>query len=341
MKRIPRAWVEIGIACVGVLVAALLLDVSSVSTRIANAGPFAQAYDLAITKTDGPDPVIAGNNLTYTIVVTNTGAATDYITVSDTLPPGTTFQSLTTSDFTCMTPLVGQTGAISCQRPSMASPTDSRMLTVVVNVDNATPKNTVIMNTASVKPSTCTPPCDSDPSNDMSTASTLVDTQADLSLTKTATPDPVPAENLVSYTLTVTNNGPSAAQDVMITDTIPATTTFDSVQPNGSTCVTPPPNGVGMVKCTFAGATLPTQSHSIVITVRTCAGGTCGGQLTNAGQTSSSTFDPDTNNNTATVTSTVLPVPAPLLSGIGLLIEILLLLVSGWWALARVRVARR
>lgn len=340
MKRIPRAWVEISIASVGVLAAALFLDLSSPSVRVANAG-FVQPYDLAITKTDSPDPVIAGTDLTYNIVVTNTGAATSFISVTDTLPPGTTFQSLTTSDFGCTTPTMGQPGAIFCQRPSMGSPSDSRILTVVVNVDAATPKNTIIMNTATVKPSVCTPPCDTNPSNDMSTANTLVDTQADLSLTKTGKPDPVPAYNLVSYTLTVTNNGPSVAQDVMITDTIPSTTSFDSVLPGGGSCVTPPPNGVGMVKCTFLGATLPTQSHSIVITVRTCARGTCGGNLTNTGQTSSSTLDPNTNDNTATVTTTVLPVPAPLLSGIGLLIEILLLLVSGWWALARMRVARR
>jgi uncharacterized protein len=341
MTKISRTWVELAIASGGVLLAAIVLDFASPSVRVAQAGP-AQAYDLAITKTDAPDPVLAGNNLTYTIVVTNTGAMTSFIDVSDTLPAGTTFQSLTTSDFSCTTPAVGASGSILCQRPSMASPSDSRMLTLVVNVDPSTPKNTVISNTAAVKPTHCTPPCDSDPNNDMSTADTTVDTAADLSMLKTAKPDPVPAGNLIGYTLTVTNNGPSTAQDVMITDTIPAGTTFDSAIPSSGSCVTPPPNGFGMIKCTYPGATLPGQSHSVLIMVRTCNGGVinCGGQLMNTGQSSSSTFDPDSGNNTATVTSTVSPVPAPLLSGIGLLLEIAILLVIGAWALARLRVAR-
>ena len=342
MKRIRRTWVELAIASVGTLLAAVVLNLAGTGIGVAGPG-FMQPYDLAITKTDSPDPVIAGNNLTYSIVVTNTGAATSFIDVSDTLPPGTTFQSLTTSDFTCSTPAVGQPGSILCQRPSMGSPTDTRMLSVVVNVDAATPKNTVISNTATVKPTVCTPPCDMNPNNDMSTAQTTVDTQADLSLIKTATPDPVPAENLVAYTLTVTNNGPSVAQDVMITDTIPPNTSFLSAVPSSGSCVTPPPNGAGTVKCTYPGATLVSQSHSVVITVRTCAGGasTCGGQLINTGQATSSTFDPDSNNSTATITTTVLGVPVPLLSGVGLVIEILLMLAVGAWALARMRLARR
>lgn len=345
MKRMPRTWKELAIACASVALAAVVLNISNPEVRVAQAGPFTQAYDLAITKTDSPDPVIAGTSLTYSIVVTNTGAATSWIDVTDTLPPGTTFQSITAPDFNCTTPAVGQTGSILCQRPAgMDSPSDMRTLSVVVNVDPATPKNTVISNTAAVKPTVCTPPCDSDPNNDMSTAQTTVDTQADLSLTKTATPDPVPAGSLLDYTLTVTNNGPSAAQDVMITDTTPPNTTFFNAQPSsGGSCLTPPPNGTGTITCTYPGATLPSESHSVAITVRTCAAdvATCGGQVINTGQASSTTFDPDSNNSSATASTPVLPIPAPVLSGIGLVVEILLLLVIGGWALSRLREARR
>ena len=41
--------------------------------------------------------------------------------------------------------------------------------------------------------------------------------QADLALTKTASPEPAIAGDLVSYTLTVTNRGPSAAAAVTLT----------------------------------------------------------------------------------------------------------------------------
>ena len=342
MKNSRRTGAELAIASGAVLLGAVLLNVVNPEPRVAQAGPFVQAYDLAITKTDSPDPVIAGNNLTYNIVVTNTGDPTSWIDVTDTLPPGTTFQSLTTSDFTCTTPSVGSTGSISCQRPSMASPSDTRTLSVVVNVDAGTAKNTVISNTATVKPSVCTPPCDQNPDNDMSTAETTVDTQADLSLTKTATPDRVTSGDLLRYTLTVTNNGPSVAQDVMITDTIPSTTSFFAAVPSDGSCTTPPQKGSGTVKCTYPGATLPSQSHSVLIIVRTCDGGSgiCTGNLTNTAQTSSSTFDPNTSNSTATVTTTVLPVQAPALSGIALLVEMVLLLAAGVWAVTRGRVVR-
>src|SRR4051794_7025261 len=54
--------------------------------------------DLSITKTGSPDPVVAGNNLTYTIRVenpaTSTGPATNVV-VTDNLPSGVGFVSAT------------------------------------------------------------------------------------------------------------------------------------------------------------------------------------------------------------------------------------------------------
>jgi len=49
---------------------------------------------------------------------------------------------------------------------------------------------------------------------------------ADLSISKSDTPDPVVAGNMVIYTVTVTNAGPNDAQGVFVTDTLPASVTF-------------------------------------------------------------------------------------------------------------------
>jgi len=50
--------------------------------------------DLALTKSDSPDPVLAGDNFTYYIAVINNGPAdATGVNVTDTLPPGTTYIS--------------------------------------------------------------------------------------------------------------------------------------------------------------------------------------------------------------------------------------------------------
>jgi uncharacterized repeat protein (TIGR01451 family) len=46
-----------------------------------------QDADLSVTKTDSPDPVVAGTNLTYTVTVSNAGPlAAAGAAASDTLP---------------------------------------------------------------------------------------------------------------------------------------------------------------------------------------------------------------------------------------------------------------
>src|SRR6185436_12898559 len=50
--------------------------------------------ELAITKTDSPDPVVSGSNVTYTIVVTNNGPGlAQSVVVTDNLPGTVTFVS--------------------------------------------------------------------------------------------------------------------------------------------------------------------------------------------------------------------------------------------------------
>ncbi len=49
--------------------------------------------DLSVSKTDSPDPVIAGNNLSYTITVTNAGPSNALgVSLTDVVPTGTSFR---------------------------------------------------------------------------------------------------------------------------------------------------------------------------------------------------------------------------------------------------------
>ena len=73
---------------------------------------------------------------------------------------------------------------------------------------------------------------ESDPTTpNTATASTTVQARADLSITKTDSPDPVTAGKNLTYTVQVTNGGPSTASAVTVTDTLPAGVTFVSATP--------------------------------------------------------------------------------------------------------------
>src|SRR5205085_9283945 len=78
-------------------------------------GSAAQA-DLRVSNVGTPDPVTAGNNITYTQIATNGGTANAAnITFSGATPANTTFVSLPTPvGWACVTPAVGGTGAITC-----------------------------------------------------------------------------------------------------------------------------------------------------------------------------------------------------------------------------------
>ena len=72
--------------------------------------------------------------------------------------------------------------------------------------------------------------------------------QADLSITKSDAPDPVSPGGTLTYTLTVTNGGPTGATSVTVTDTLPAGVTFVSAAGAGWTCS----QSSGTVTCTRA-----------------------------------------------------------------------------------------
>src|SRR5436309_15917429 len=75
----------------------------------------AQTADLLVSKS-GPESVSAGDTIVYSIFVFNSGPAdAQNVTVSDSLPSGTTFLSLAASSaiFNCSTPAVGAGGSVS------------------------------------------------------------------------------------------------------------------------------------------------------------------------------------------------------------------------------------
>jgi uncharacterized repeat protein (TIGR01451 family) len=81
--------------------------------------------------------------------------------------------------------------------------------------------------------------------------------QADLAISQTDAPDPVPLFGTLVYTVTVTNNGPDEANALMVTETLSDNVFFDSAGGDGWTC----DGSVNPVVCTrpllSSGATAP------------------------------------------------------------------------------------
>ena len=256
--------------------------------------------DLSVVKTDSPDPVAAGTNLTYTIDFTNNGASdAQNVSITDSVPPNTTFVSATVpAGWTSTTPPVGGTGTITFTKATTTADEAAQFL-IVVAVGVSTPDGTVISNTASVTTDTTDP----DSANDTSTTTTTVNAIADLAVDKSDATDPVFAGGNETYTIDFVSNGPSDALNVVVSDPIPANTTFVSATaPAGWTLTTPPVGGTGTV--TFTKTTVivgETASFQIVVNVD---GGTADNTtLSNTVTASSDAGDPDAANNSDTETT--------------------------------------
>ena len=127
--------------------------------------------------------------------------------------------------------------------------------------------------------------------NDTSTNVANVVSSADLAVTNVASPDPVTAGSNLTFTQVLTNNGPSAADNVTIVQAVPANTTFSSITaPSGWSCTTPPVGGTGNVVCTALTMSGGTAGFSMVVKVNTgLANGTV---ITDTATASSSVADP-------------------------------------------------
>ncbi|HUQ72085.1 MAG TPA: Ig-like domain-containing protein [Planctomycetaceae bacterium] len=111
--------------------------------------------DLSITQSGSPDPVAAGQNLTYIIAVTNRGSSdAQGVALNDVIPTNTTFVALTApAGWVSTTPAVGGTGPVTSTRATLAAGA-SASFTLVVRTAPTASDGTVITNTASLTTTT-------------------------------------------------------------------------------------------------------------------------------------------------------------------------------------------
>ena len=163
------------------------------------------------TKVVVGSPVVAGEVAEWDVTVSNAGPSTaKAVTITDLLDARLSFVS-TGSDGRCV--IDGQ--LVSCPVGDIV-PGASVTVRVRTLVGSDAAAGSVIANQAGVDTSTPDP----DPSCGGCGATVEVSASADLETTKTLLTNPIVAGGLVRWQISVTNNGPSTARSVMISDAL-------------------------------------------------------------------------------------------------------------------------
>jgi uncharacterized repeat protein (TIGR01451 family) len=256
---------------------------------------------MTVSKDDSLTVVAPGQIVTYTIVYTNigTGAALNP-TLLDTLPVSTTFVSCS-GGLSCGEVPPPGSGVVSYSLATVPAGTGGQV-TLTVQVDPDAPPSLVLTNTVQLSYEDTMgngyPPVED------TDVDVIPETLADLSIVKSDEPDPVAVGNTLTYTLVIANAGPDDAQNVVVTDTLPAGVTLISVTPSQGQCVG--------TTCNLGTIAVGGQA-SIVVVVSVNDGTT--GPLLNFTRVSSDTPDPNPSNNTdeelTEITSTLTPTSTP------------------------------
>ena len=240
-----------------------------------------RSADVSITMSDAPDPTMVGGQLTYTLTVANAGPdRADEVVITDDLPAGVTYRS---SQGNCEY----AAGTVTCRLGSVARG-EVFSLSIAVTPD----RSGSITNVATVQASGNDPAT----ANNQASATTTVRDTADLSVSMTDSPDPVNVGQQLTYTLAVTNGGPSAASAVTLTDTLPAGVKFVSATADQGSCT----YSEATVTCALGGLAAGATTRARIVVKPTRAG-----TITNSAVVSGAEGDPNSVDNTAGATTKV------------------------------------
>ncbi|MBO9675290.1 MAG: DUF11 domain-containing protein, partial [Sphingobacteriaceae bacterium] len=252
---------------------------------------YTESTDLQIVKTVNKTNPTVGENVTFTITATNNGPSNATgVQVNELLKAGYTFVSATPGTGTYNTATgIWAIGALNSN--------SSQTLSIVATVNaNATAAN--YGNDANITGTETDPT----PANNSTSITNIVPVPSiDLSLTKTASPKPAVAGNALTYTITLTNNGPSTLKStdvVKITDNLPTGFTANTFTASTGTFTSANGNWTGLTLATGQSATL-----TIAGTLAATASGSISNTASVAAPTG--TVDPNLTNNSQTDNTTI------------------------------------
>jgi uncharacterized repeat protein (TIGR01451 family) len=258
-------------------------EINTANNSSSDATTVTPVADMTIVKTHSGN-FTRGSTGTYAITATNSGAAATsgaVVTVIDTLPTGFSYVSATGTGWGCSAS--GQ--VVTCTRSNVLGAGVSYPA-IGITVSVAQSAASSITNTASVSGGG-----QANTANDSSNDATSIVSSSDLSLTKVVSTPGSGIGSNVTFTVTLTNSGPSDASNVAVRDQLPSGLTYISSTPslgayNSGT-------GVWTVAALASGSSATLQLVARIDTL---------GSLTNTAQvTASDQPDPDStpNNNNA------------------------------------------
>jgi uncharacterized repeat protein (TIGR01451 family) len=245
--------------------------------------------DLSLTIQDSPIPANVNEPITYRLTITNTGADATGVRLTDTLPSSVTFESVTSTQGSCTPTISG----VDCALGNLADGASANVdIVVIPNVAST------ISNTASVSANEDDPTL----SNNSATQLTLVQDsgggtlpppspsaeEADLDVDLKDSPDPVRRRQQLTYTATVTNDGPDTATSVELADALPSIVDFVSASASQGSC-----SGSRNISCQLGDLAAGDSVVVKIVVIPTRKKR----RLRNSVMVQSQTLDPDNENN--------------------------------------------
>ncbi|MGL4107558.1 DUF7507 domain-containing protein [Clostridium sp. LP20] len=250
-------------------------NISTITTQVNTSA------DISVLKTASPTPVIAGESIVYTVVVSNAGPSdAQNVSLTDLIPSTIAETEFSVDGGVTFNPWLNTY--------TIGTVENGESKTIIIRGKVSSSTTVSITNTASVDSTTPDP----DPGNNTVTIVTPINTSADISVIKTTNHvSAIPGETIV-YTIVTTNSGPSDAQNVNLTDLIPPTIIGAQFSVDGGITFNPWPgfNNIGTIAVD--------ASSTILIMGRISNSAT--EDISNTSKVNSITPDPDPTNNSST-----------------------------------------
>ncbi len=234
------------------------------------AAPASSTPDFAISVSPFTRTVVAGTQAQYTVTITPLAGLTGAVNLSATPLPAGVSAGFNPAGLT-ITDGSSKTSTLTLSTTS-GTPIGNHSINVNAQSGSLTHSQSVALNVVSA-------------------------TSADLSVTKTASPNPGQAGVNLNYRIVVTNNGPATASNVTVTDALPSGVAFVSAATTQGAC-----SGTTTVTCNVGS--LASGAGAIVTIVVTPS---AQGQLSNTATVTAGEADFDSTNNSSSITTFIQP----------------------------------